>query len=366
MWDNEPTMRLRSDSGTAPYKDISILKPSKGTNLLGADITIDDKEASAGTVNIEYAEDGIIRKRPGYETVGTGLVNKAKGIGVFMSENNRYPMTSDGGIVKRLTGGSWSQVAGSVTLDPLADISFTALDGKTYVWDGVSGGVVWDNASLTRPGTMPRAKFSVVYKGYHVASGVDGQPFRVYFAPPKEPSRFTNNVAPTDPDDVAVNDAANVPGATVFTGNNSGQRAIDINRNDGEKVIGLGFFQDVLIILKEQSIYQLYFNADNKFVVERISSSYGCVAHATVVSVENDMYFLSDNGVYVLGNEPNYYAAIRTNELSSRMKPLLQPMSAEHRSRASATYFDDRYFLTIPSGSPELNTMIVYDRRLLS
>lgn len=363
MWDNEPNMRLRAGGQDAAFKDISILKPSKGLNVLGADITIDDKEATEGTRNIEYAEDGIIRKRPGYMTVGSGLVSKPKGVGMFMSESARYPMTSDGGVVKRLSGDVWTPVAGSVTMDPLSDVSFTALDGKTYVWDGVNGGAVWDNASLSRPGTMPRAKYSVVYKGYHVAAGVDGQPFRVYFAPAKEPSRFTNNVAPTDPDDVAVNDAANVPGATVFTGSNSGQRAIDINRNDGEKVTGLGFFQDVLIVLKESSIYQLYFNADNKFVVERISSSYGCVAHATIQSVENDMYFLSDNGIYVLGNEPNFYAAIRTNELSSRVKPILQTISSEHRARASAAYFDDRYFLTIPSGGSELNTLIVYDRR---
>ena len=363
QWTNEPNMKLRRGVNDAGYKEISILKPSKGLNVLGADIGVDDKEATYGTRNIEYAEDGIVRKRPGYGSVGGALLNPSKGVGVYNSENLTYPLTSDGGVIKRLNGGVWTALSSTVVADASADVSFTSIEGNTYVWDGISSGMVWNGTILTRPGTMPRAKFSVIYKGYHVASGVDGQPFRVYFAPAKEPSRFTNNVAPTDPNDVAVNDAANVPGATMFTGANSGQRAIDINRNDGEKITGLGFFQDVLIVFKESSIYQLYFNDSNGFVVERITSSYGCVAHATVCAVENDTYFLSENGVYVLGNEPNYYAAIRTNELSSRIKTILQQVPAGARYKASAVYFDDRYFLTVPLSGTAMNAVIVYDRR---
>lgn len=363
MWDNEPNMRLRQGGRDAGYKEIAVIKPSKGLNVLGADINVDDKESTNGSKNIEFAEDGIVQKRPGYQNVGTALTNPGKGMGIFKSPTTTYPMTSDGGIVKRLVDGAWTAVSGAVTADSVADVSFTSLDSKTYVWDGVSGGMVFDGTSITRPGTMPRARFSVTYKGYHVASGVDGQPFRVYMAPAKEPSRFTNNVAPTDPDDVAVNDAANVPGATVFTGGNSGQRAIDINRNDGERVTGLGFFQDVLIVFKENSIYQLFFNESDGFVVERISSSYGCVSHSTICAVENDTYFLSDDGVYVLGNEPNYFASIRTNELSSRVKPIIQRISPANRGKCAAVYFDNRYFLTAPVGESNVNTIIVYDRR---
>jgi hypothetical protein len=219
--------------------------------------------------------------------------------------------------------------------------------------------VVYDGTSITRPGTMPKAKFSVIYKGYHVASGVDGQLFRVYFAKSSEPSRFTDNVTPTG-DDIGLNDATNVPGATVFSGT-AGPRAIDINKNDGQRVTGIGFFQDVLIIFKEESIYQLYFNDSDGFVVQRISSSYGAVAHDPIASVENDCYFLTDKGIYVLGNEPNYYASIRTNELTSRVKTLLQRITDWDKCRA--IYHDDRYWLTVPLDTGDVNAMIVYDRR---
>lgn len=363
QWKRQPYARIRQGgSGTAPYEEIRVVNPSRGLNLLVADILANDKEATQGTKNIEYVEGGAARKRMGYQVAGTGLTNPPKGLSQYMSETANYPITSDGGILKKFQSGTWSALSG-VTVDPSANVTLTPLFGKTYAWDGVNGGVVFDGTSVTRPGTMPKAKFSVTYKGYHVASGVDGQPFRLYFAPSDETSRFTRSTPPSDPADPDLSTAAGVPGATVFTGDTS-PRAIDINRNDGQKVIGIGFFQDLLIVFKEKSIYQLYFNASDGFVVELITSSYGAVSHGAIAQVENDCYFLTDKGVYVLGNEPNYYASIRTNELSSRIKTLLQRINPAYWDLCVSDYHDDRYFLSVPlDTNTECNALIVYDRR---
>ena len=363
QWKRQPYAKIRQGGSDAPYSEIRVINPSRGLNLLIADILANDKEATLGTKNIEYVEGGAARKRMGYTESGTGLSNAPKGLSQYLSESANYPITSDAGTLKKYESETWSALSGAVTLDATANITMTALFQKTYAWDGVNGGIVWDGSSVTRPGTMPKAKFSVPYKGYHVASGVAGQPFRLYFAPSGETSRFTRLNPAADPTDVSLNDAANVPGATVFSGDDT-PRAIDINKNDGQKVVGLGFFQDLLIVFKERSIYQLYFNADNGFVVERISSSYGAVSHGSIASVENDCYFLTEKGVYVLGNEPNFYASIRTNELSSRVKTLLQRINPTHYERCRAYYHDDRYFLSVPlDQSTTCNTMIVYDRR---
>lgn len=363
QWTRQPRYRIRQGGSDMPYKEIRVLNPSRGLNLLIADVMSNDKEATLGTKNIEYVEGGAARKRMGYAGVGTGLSSPPKGLGRYVSESLNFPITCDNGVLKGYQSGAWSALAGAVSLSPSANVTMTDLFEKTYAWDGVLGGVVFDGTTVTRPGTMPRAKASVIYKGYHVAFGVEGQPFRLYFAPPKEPSRFTRKDAPSDPNDVGLHNATEVPGATVFTGDDS-PRAIDINKNDGQEVVGLGFFQDVLIVFKENSIYQLYFNSDNGFVVERISGSYGCVSHGSIASVENDCYFLTDKGIYVLGNEPNYYASIRTNELSSRVKTLLQRINPAFWERCRAYYYDDRYFLTVPlDTNEECNAVIVYDRR---
>lgn len=363
QWNRQPYARVRAAGANAPYQEIRVINPSRGLNLLIADILSNDKEATQGTKNIEYVEGGAARKRMGYVAVGEGLSNAPKGLSYYMSETANYPITSDGGTLKKYQSGVWTALSGAVTLDVAANISMTPLWQKTYAWDKVNGGIVFDGTTVTRPGTMPRAEASVIYKGYHVAFGAPGQPFRLYFAPSAEPSRFTRSAAPTDPNDVGLHNATEVPGATVFTGDNS-PRAIDINKNDGQAVTGIGFFQDVLIVFKERSIYQVYFNASNGFVVERITSSYGCVAHGSIASVENDCYFLTEKGIYVLGNEPNYFASIRTNELSSRIKPLLQRINPAQYGKCRAFYTDDRYFLSVPlDQNTDCNAMIVYDRR---
>lgn len=361
-WQNQPYAKLRQGQDDYGYEEIRVLNPSRGLNVLVADVLINDKEASSGTKNIEYVEGGAARKRMGYTNVGTGLTNPTNGLGKYMSEAANYVIASDGGTVKKYQSGVWTALTATATLDANAIISFTSLYNKSYGWDSTSGGVVFDGTSVTRPGTMPKAKASVVYKGYHVAFGVPGQPFRLYFAPPSEPSRFTRLNAPSDPADVGLHNSTEVPGATVFSGDDS-PRAIDINKNDGEKVVGLGFFQDVLVVFKENSIYQLYFNADNGFVVERITTSYGCVSHGSIASVENDCYFLTEQGVFVLGNEPNYYAAIRTNELSSRIKTLLEQINPANYEKCRSLYWKDRYFLSVPLNGTAVNCLIVYDRR---
>lgn len=363
QWTRRPSRRLRAAGANAPYKEIRVINPSRGLNLLIADILSNDKEATVGTKNIEYVEGGAARKRMGYAAAGTGLTNAPRGLSQFLSESSNYPMTVDGTALMKYQSSAWT-TCGGVTVDGSANITITPLLGRTFVWDGVNGGAMWDGSSFTRPGTMPKAKFSVIYKGYHVASGTPGQPFRLYFAPSTTPQRFTNNIAPVSPGDVTVHNSTEVPGATDFTSTDATVRAIDINKNDGQKVMGIGFFQDVLIVFKENSIYQLYFNSSNGFVVERISSSYGAVCHGAIASVENDCYFLTDKGVYVLGNEPNFYASIRTNELSSRTKTLIQRINPLYYERCRAYYYDDRYFLSVPlDASTTCNAMIVYDRR---
>jgi len=359
--DEYPYGKVRETSPNAPYDETRVLNPSRGLNLLIADILSNDKEATSGTKNIEYVEGGAARKRMGYTNLSGTLGTAPRGLCQYMSEASNYLITSDAGVLKKYQSGAYSTLSG-VTVDTSANINMTPLWTKTYAWDGVNGGVVFDGSSVTRPGTMPKAKASVIYKGYHVAFGAPGQPFRLYFSPIAEPSRFTRAAA-VGGGAIELNDATNVPGATVFTGDNTSQ-AIDINKNDGQYVTSLGFFQDVLIVFKERSIYQLYFNSTGAFVVERISSSYGAVCHGATTSVENDCYFLTDKGVYVLGNEPNFYAAIRTNELSSRVKTLIQRINPAQYDRCKGYYYDDRYFLSVPLDSnTTCNAMIVYDRR---
>ena len=73
QWNRQPYARIRAGGNDAPYQEIRVLNPSRGLNLLIADILANDKEATQGTKNIEYVEGGAARKRMGYVAVGDGL-----------------------------------------------------------------------------------------------------------------------------------------------------------------------------------------------------------------------------------------------------------------------------------------------------
>lgn len=349
-----------------PPKRLVIMNPSKGLNNLVSPSLIDDKEFS-DLMNVEYDEGGVIRKRFGYTTIADTLT-AARGIGFYVTESVRQLVTVDNGTLKKYTGTTWSSSAGA-TFTTAQDTVFTQARQKLFIWNGTDGGTYYDGTTVTRPGTMPKAKFSVYYQNKHIASGVSGQPNRLYISNISDATDFTVTTGGTQPQPDSTNDSENgnpnVPGATTFVGTPALTEAnvIDVRKNDGDKITGLGIFQDVVIVFKERSIYQLTFDTSGNPTVTPITYATGCVSHNSIVPVENDLYFLSREGVRVLGNEPQYFTAIRTNILSIRIQSTIDTINKNYFSRANAIYFDNKYILAIPTGSSSIDRCIVYDRR---
>ena len=357
-----PRKRLRHGQGDIPYEEIRVVNPSRGLNETVADILIDNKDASS-LDNIDFAEGGVVQKRPGYKSIGSGLTAAPNGGGVWVQGTSQTLVVSDAGKVKTYNGTSWAQVGGSVTLDANAPVHFTSVNGELFCWDGVNGGsVVGSDNTIVRPGRMPRGKFSVVYKEFHFVSGVAGRDVRVYMSAARDPRRFTRKDAPTNAGVIDLSSPAEVPGATVFDGDNTPQ-AFDVDRYEGGKVTGFGFHQDLLIIFKENSIYQVEINDTGVPIVQRITDAYGCVSHGSIRTIDNDSYFLGRQGVFVLGNEPNYYASIRTNELSSRIKDTISQIRQEEYERIRSNYWNNRYLLSVPIRDKKNNLLVVYDKR---
>lgn len=362
-------LRLPAENNPRTPSETRVLAPSKGLNELGDDFMIDNKEAS-DLLNIEFTENGVIEKRNGYTTLATGLDNIPKGLTMYKGATDSL-VCVDGNVVKKLNSSyQWETISGSYTVSGTS-VNLTSCRQKLFVWDGVgqsTGGCIYYDGSTMQIGTAcPKAKFSVSYKSRQVCSGVPGQPYRVYFSRVANPEIFTRASADTDnPDLPSPTNAENVPGATVFTGekNDSCAACIDINKEDGEAVTGLGFFQDALIIYKEHSIWQGVFNDDGQLAVSRITNAYGCIAHGSICTVENDSYFLSQDGIYVLGNEPNYYTAIRTNQLSARVVGTMNRINYSGRDNIRSIYHDNKYMITLPLDDSDVcNYIITYVKR---
>lgn len=335
---------------------VVVMNPSKGLNNLVSPSLIDDREGS-DMMNIEFDEGGVVRKRAGYVKSGNTLT-AAKGLGSFINESVRYLITVDNGTLKYLSSGVWSTFAGSVSFSTTADPTFTQVRNKLYIWDGVNGGAECDGTTVSRPGTMPRAKFAIYYMGYHWAAGVDGQLNRLYRSVATDGSDFTN----ADGTGGVTWNTTEVPGATVFLG--TGAQFYDVAKDDGDKITGLGKFKDTLILFKERSIWQITIDSTGSTTILPITNNTGCLSHRSIDSVENDLFFLSPQGLRTLGNEPNFFDAIRTNVLSIRVEPILDSITPLKFTKANAIYFDNKYLIGLPmNGSNTVNRVLMYDKR---
>ena len=349
-----------------PPQRLVVMNPSKGLNNLVSPSLIDNKEFS-DMQNMEYDEGGVIRKRAGYIAAGNSLA-AARGLGTFSTESSNYMVTIDGTTLKYRTSGNWSSATGD-TFTAGKDTSFTQARLKLFVWNGQDGGAYFDGSAVTRPGTMPKAKFSVYYQNKHIAAGVDGQPSRLYISNLTNAADFTVTTGGTQPQPDSTNDSENgnpnVPGATVFAGTPALTEAnvLDIRKNDGDKITALGVFQDVLIVFKERSIFQVTFDSSGNPTVTPVTYATGCVSHKSVVNIENDISFMSREGHRVLGNEPQFFTAFRTQVLSIRIQPSMDAINKQYYSRCNGVYFDNKYILAYPVGSSAISKTMTYDRR---
>jgi hypothetical protein len=336
-----------------------VMNPSKGLNNLGSPSLIDNKEW-ADLQNIEFTEGGVAEKRSGYTTY-SGALTAAKGLGQLKTDSINHICTIDGTSFKYTTGSSYTTV-GSISFTAGLDVNFVQAKGLLYIWNGSQGGASWDGTTLSRPGTMPAAKYSVYFKSFHIAAGTPTKSSRLYVAELSNPSDFTNISSDPDP---SPNDNIEVPGATVFDAG-TGADFIDIQPDDGDIITGIGVFSDYIIVYKQFASYQVVIGASGIESITPITRAAGCIAGGSVVPVENDLYFLSRQGVRVLGNEANFFSAIRTNILSKPIDPIIQAMLASAYNKASGVYFNNQYILSIPNAAGQLNTVIVYNKQFQS
>jgi len=209
----------------------------------------------------------------------------------------------------------------------------------------------WDDDGSTIPSTFifpplvdstggVKAKYIVRYKDRLVYAGIDGHPTRVMFS-----GRYPNHAAFSFAD-----------GATD----------VDIEPDAGDNITGLAVIEDKVIVFKERSIWQVTLSSSTvgnftiyEAIPQLITRSYGCVASRSIVHVENDLFFLGDKGVYILGREPNIYGdVLRTNELSVKVRPYFNSLTYTQKQNAAAIYYDFKYIISFPGK----NETMVFDR----
>lgn len=108
----------------------------------------------------------------------------------------------------------------------------------------------------------------------------------------------------------------------------------------------------------------LSYNDDYNFwdpTASKITNQISSVAPRAIVQAENDVFFLTTRGVFILGNEPNITAAVlRTNEISAKIRDRIATISKSDLELACAYYKDGKVFFSTP------NKIFYYDRERLA
>ena len=125
----------------------------------------------------------------------------------------------------------------------------------------------------------------------------------------------------------------------------------------------LSFSDDKLIVFNRNSIH-LVDGTENLSIASAklLTDEVGLVARNSAVQVGNQILFLSDNGVYGLNFIDLYN--LRGNEvpLSESIQKTIDTINKAHADKASAVYFDNKYYLAVPTGSSTVNnTLLIYN-----
>ena len=125
----------------------------------------------------------------------------------------------------------------------------------------------------------------------------------------------------------------------------------------------LSFSDDKLVVFNRNSIHIVVGNGDlGGFQSQLLTDEVGLTARNSVIQVGNQIIFLSDNGVYGLSFVDLYN--LRGNEvpLSESIQKTIDTINQAHVDKASAVYFDNKYYLAVPTGTSTFNnTLLIYN-----
>jgi len=136
------------------------------------------------------------------------------------------------------------------------------------------------------------------------------------------------------------------------------------NAGTSDYLVGLhSFSEDKLVVFNRSSIHLVSNSLNLKDSVSTlITNEVGCVARKSIVQVANNLLFLSDNGVYGVDFQDLYNLRGRDLPLSATIEATIADLNKAHMDKAVAVYFDNRYFIAVPTGSSQTNNkLLIYN-----
>jgi hypothetical protein len=93
----------------------------------------------------------------------------------------------------------------------------------------------------------------------------------------------------------------------------------------------------------------------------KVVGSFGTDSVLGVVATTNDILFPNKRGVYSLGPEKNFYGILRTNEITSRIRPYWRNLYGGEMDEVCGYFYDAKVFFSVPTNSTGNTRTVVYD-----
>lgn len=93
----------------------------------------------------------------------------------------------------------------------------------------------------------------------------------------------------------------------------------------------------------------------------KVVGSSGTDSILGVITTSNDIMFPNKRGWFSLGPEKNYYGILRTNEISSRIRPYWRNLIGSQVVNAAAYFRDAKVYISVTTTGTANNRTIIYD-----
>ena len=129
------------------------------------------------------------------------------------------------------------------------------------------------------------------------------------------------------------------------------------------------FTKDSLVVFNRKSIHLMSGISGSLADVSTnvVTTEIGCSARKTVVQVANQIFFLSDQGIYAVQFLDEYNLRGTGTPISETIQPFIDRINQDYVHLSCAVYFDNRLWMAVPldtapgaGNATKLNTILIY------
>ena len=96
----------------------------------------------------------------------------------------------------------------------------------------------------------------------------------------------------------------------------------------------------------------------------KVVGSFGAESLLGAVQGTNNLCYPNRKGWFSLGSQQNYYGILRTNELSSNIRPYWRSFAGSQVKGICSYFYDAKIFISVPTGDSGNDRMIVFNEEL--